>query len=270
MEKPLRHWLVASDIDGTLIDPNGMIPKRNLDAIKELTAQGGKFALATGRSIPSTRQYARKVPGCNYAILYNGSLIYDFEREKILYEKNLPKEAYELALLLHDKFDTLCIEVYTHDGIYCNRNNEFSDIHFTYEGLSYEIRSLDAFPRDGWIKAVFVDAPEKMKGMRSEIKSLVQFDSELVISDQPYYELLPKNCTKGTALCVLADFLSIPIDRTAAIGDYYNDRELLAAAGIAGVPNQAPPEIQQMADVICSNCRDGAVADLIDFLARQE
>lgn len=266
MEHPLHHWLLASDVDGTLIDSDGNIPRRNLEAIERFQQQGGTFMLATGRGIESSRRYARAIPGCRYAILFNGSLIYDFEEEKTLYAGRLPREAFDLAQHIHNRFDTLCVEVYTEEGIFCSRHNPYSTQHFDYEALSYHVCGLDNLPREGWIKAVFVDDPERMKGVRPVIRQLLTFPAGLVMSDRPYYELLPDGHTKGRAFRQMAEILSIPLDRTAAIGDYYNDRELLSTAAVSAVPEKAPDELKGLADLVCGKCEDGAVADLIAYL----
>ena len=49
--------LLVSDLDGTLIGKDHQIPERNLEAIKRFKEKGGKFCVATGRSIESGRPY---------------------------------------------------------------------------------------------------------------------------------------------------------------------------------------------------------------------
>ena len=44
-------WLIATDLDGTLINRDGAIPQRNLDAIRTFQDEGGLFTIATGRSL---------------------------------------------------------------------------------------------------------------------------------------------------------------------------------------------------------------------------
>ena len=54
----LSGILLVSDLDGTLIGENFVVPQRNLDAIARFQQEGGSFAIATGRSILSGGHYA--------------------------------------------------------------------------------------------------------------------------------------------------------------------------------------------------------------------
>ena len=52
-----------------------------------------------------------------------------------------------------------------------------------------------------------------------------------------------------------------------AIGDYYNDLEMIKNADVSAVTADTPDDIKQYADFIAGSCRDGAVADFIDYLS---
>ena len=68
----------------------------------------------------------------------------------------------------------------------------------------------------------------------------------------------------------LAELCGIPMESVAAIGDYYNDLEMLQTAGITAVPQNGPEEIQKLADVVTCHCNDGAVADFIEYLEQKD
>ena len=56
------------------------------------------------------------------------------------------------------------------------------------------------------------------------------------------------------------------MENVYAVGDYFNDEELLEAAGHAVVPANAPEELQRKAELVVCDCRSGALADLVEFL----
>ena len=71
-----------------------------------------------------------------------------------------------------------------------------------------------------------------------------------------YYEIMPEGVSKGQALKDLCRYLKIPVENTIAIGDYFNDIELLQAAGRSVAVQNAPGEVQLVADEITSACLD--------------
>ena len=93
--------LLASDFDNTILNTErprrtgGPIPpvsQGNLTAIRYFMAEGGRFAVATGRALPAFRMFADKVPMNAPAIVCNGAALYDFEAETYLDSILLPEE----------------------------------------------------------------------------------------------------------------------------------------------------------------------------------
>ena len=67
----LSDLLLVSDIDGTLMNFPAPIPPRNIEALRRFTAAGGRFSVATGRSIASARPYVEQLPVNAPCILYD-------------------------------------------------------------------------------------------------------------------------------------------------------------------------------------------------------
>jgi hydroxymethylpyrimidine pyrophosphatase-like HAD family hydrolase len=83
-----------------------------------------------------------------------------------------------------------------------------------------------------------------------------------------YYEALPDGVSKGTALLRLADMLNIAHENTVGIGDYFNDLTLVSMAGLGATVFGAPKELVDVAQFVTGPCKDGAVADLIEYLEK--
>lgn len=81
-----------------------------------------------------------------------------------------------------------------------------------------------------------------------------------------YIEVMKKGSDKGTGLLFLADALGVPHDRTFAVGDGYNDIEMLVAAKAGFVPENGSPEALEHADYVVHSNNDGAVANVIEIL----
>ena len=124
-----------------------------------------------------------------------------------------------------------------------------------------------------WNKVIFLfetaEEREKTKEiLKSEKTDCVFIDTCAVINGelQNYLEQVPKGVSKAGALQELCKMLEVPKGKLFAIGDYYNDVEMLKLSDVSAVPSTSPDDIKQIADFITCSCHDGAVADFIDYL----
>ena len=92
MKKDYSKWLIVSDIDGTLNSKFRVLPKRNFEAIKNFTANGGKFTLASGRLVSSLERNYNKITANCPAVVLNGAGIYDFKERKMLWRSTISDE----------------------------------------------------------------------------------------------------------------------------------------------------------------------------------
>ncbi|MEI6045927.1 MAG: HAD family hydrolase [Chloroflexota bacterium] len=96
----MRYRLLALDIDGTLLDPEGEIRPRVRQAIQRAVEAGCLVTLATGRRLHSAREVANELGLQMPLILYIGSLIYDTLTEKALFYQPMPSHFLRQALTL--------------------------------------------------------------------------------------------------------------------------------------------------------------------------
>lgn len=83
--------IVFSDIDRTLAI-EGVISRKNIDLIERYIKLGGTFILTSGRSVSYTKLIAKQIKGVRYIVCTNGSIIYDLEKEKVLYANKIEYE----------------------------------------------------------------------------------------------------------------------------------------------------------------------------------
>ena len=77
---------------------------------------------------------------------------------------------------------------------------------------------------------------------------------------------MSSTANKGTAVRKLAELLGVPMENTGAIGDYYNDLDMLKSVKHPACAGQAPEEIKEICEFIACHCNDGAVADFILYI----
>ncbi len=265
-----NKWLVASDIDGTLLDSKGAIPARNIKAIESFVKAGGLFTIATGRSVNAIRHIIEQIIYNCPIIVLNGAAIYDFAEENYIWNHILDASAKKIVRVVTEKFPQIGLEIYVGTRVVIPVMNTFVADQMQYERLKYEEISLDGIGDDDWLKVIFVGSEPEVNAVASFLDTLGYDGAEFVRSAYCFYEMLPKGCSKGTALHRLADLCQVHHKDTAAIGDYFNDIELLRAAAFPAAAGQAPEAVLSLAKLKACHCDEGSVADLLEFLMQNQ
>lgn len=263
MPQPFQDILIVSDLDGTLIADDSKIPERNFAAIERFKAGGGKFAIATGRSMESGRNYISPAKPNAPCVLLNGAMLYDYEQKKIIWDHPLPSSSAEYLRRVLECFPEVGIEVFSERSIYVIKDTPGVRRHIKWESLTARESKLEEIENRCY-KSLLVMNPEWMEEVQSFVESFPHEGVRFVSSSPIFLEMLPAGVDKSVAFSKLLQILKIPRGNSYAVGDYYNDLELLSAAGTGAVPENAPREVKEKASLLLCHCRDGAVADLIE------
>jgi Cof subfamily protein (haloacid dehalogenase superfamily) len=254
-------------MDGTFL-PDSKIPLPvDLKAVEDYKAAGGKFSFATGRILQASDRYLAMNIANAPAILSNGSTIYDPVTEKILWKENLEAETIDIVYELAEKFPGVGIEIDTPDEIFICRNSEQESMHLRITGLSGKEVTIDEAAKHEWVKVLFAGEPD-------EIREMVNFEDikkhncgTFVYSSSHFFEILPKDCNKGTGLTRLRNDFKFNDYFIIAMGDFYNDKEMLEAADYAVCPANAADDIKKIVDYVCKcSANDGAPAEILSIL----
>lgn len=268
-----KDCLLVSDIDGTLME-NGYINPRNFKAVEEFVSQGGTFCIATGRCTSAIEHIVCEFEHLTHSIVYNGGTVYDYTLDKPVFENHLSKEDKRFFNFLLEKIPDMGVEVYCGKDVYLLNYSKPCQVHCDYEHLNPKIVTYDEISNLKWNKAMcFYYAGFDENRIEQAIS---EFDfvsssftkASFVLDGIGYrgYEQLPRGAHKGFALKKLSELLGINEGRTFAIGDYYNDVEMLSAADISACPSGSPQEIKQCVDFVGCPCSEGTVADFIEYL----
>lgn len=257
-------YLLLSDMDGTLLSPDGTISEGNRAAIVEFVEGGGLFSVATGRTHYSAWTRIHNLPINCPAIIYNGGGIYDFQKKEFLQTRCFRRSEVEECLLdvirLFPDISTMAFET---DRIAVLSGGEWVD-ELPVEEQPHFVKTEISDVRDDIFKLIFISTESRVTELRRYLNSHPMADiSVMMLAASTCLELLPKGVSKGKALEWLHNYLGIPVEKTIAIGDYENDIEMLRVAGIAAAPENAHPDILVLADIVVSNHGNDAVADLI-------
>lgn len=262
-------WLVASDIDGTLHSKLRTLPEVNKRTIDRFMARGGKFTLASGRPVRSLeRAYRRVNPNCP-AIILNGSGIYDFHTNTLVWKKTVSQPGRDFVKQMRKKYskglDRLEVGIFGLDKAYITDKGILSLGQVFFDNVPYIITDIDSVPDDDWFKVIFWGNPLTIKKLKKDAEAAR--DAGNFMSSSPVtFEMLEKGVHKGTAVLKLAEILGIDFGHTAAIGDYYNDWDMLQTVGFPACAGQAPKPIHEICKYVACHCNNGCVADLLRLI----
>ncbi|MGN0612583.1 MAG: HAD-IIB family hydrolase, partial [Porcipelethomonas sp.] len=190
---------MITDLDGTLLPDNKILSAQDKAAIKRFRNDGGRFSIATGRTIQATRKFIQELEVDMPVILYNGSLIYDCQRKEILFTDELPPEAEEIAGELFDYMKNPGGEVLRLDNIYVVCNNEYEREHIKVCQVTAEYMPLNEVPKGGWYKILFATEPQLVTELENYVRTK-NYPVDFVRSHDIFIEMLPKDSSKGAAL----------------------------------------------------------------------
>jgi Cof subfamily protein (haloacid dehalogenase superfamily) len=262
--------MVATDVDGTLIDHDERVTARTKAAIDALIADGVPFVLATGRP---PRWIDPVVDGLGYAPLCvcgNGAVIYDSATDRVLASKTLDVDTLSWIADLAERALPGC-------GLAAERVGARAHDAVTPQFVSspeYEHAWLN--PDDTAVsRSEVIDAPAikmlvRLRGtssadMRSVLAPLIGDRADITYStDHGLIELSAPGVTKASGLASLAQRLGVEHSTIIAFGDMPNDVPMLTMVGHGVAMANAHPEVLAAAnEVTAANSEDG-VAQVLE------
>ena len=258
--------LVVTDMDGTLLNPEGHIPEGFWSLLDDLRERGVAFAPASGRQLATLRhQFERAGEPMSY-IAENGTVVVH-DGEIISMTPIDPEAVHAVITAARDSDIDMGVVVCRPERAYVERNDEA----FRAEGSKYylaldEVEDLHEVVTDDVIK-VAVFTFEDAETMVAPVLRDAAPDNKVVVSGKHWVDIMDQSADKGRALVSLCLAMNIPVDQSVAFGDYLNDMELLQAAGTSYAMDNAHPDIMAIADRRApSNAEDGVLLVLGDML----
>lgn len=269
----MQYSLICSDFDGTLLRSDGKVGERTVKAIAAFQERGGVFAVCTGRMLPAILPEVKKLGLTGLVASFNGSLISDIESGKILrFDGFAPKEA--ASLLRELEKENLRLHAYSADTLFVNYRDEFLSLyekacHVTGQQkpcLSAFIAGVEFIVP----KIVIVIEPEREEELFSRVTEKFGGEYYVTTSSTFLIEISPKGHDKGSAIRFLSEYYSIPIEKSLALGDQFNDLPMLEAAGKGVAVGNAAEELKRKADLVTVSNDEDAVGVIIEQFSNEQ
>jgi len=252
----VAYRLVVADLDGTARSRVLGITPGVRAAVAAARARGVRVCVATGRMWPSAERWVRTLGADPPVILYNGGQVLDFATGRILYDRRLPRAAARAALGIVRRDPALQPHLFLDDRVYVERPHPATDAYVKDDGLTFEV--VPAFEsllaRDPH-KVMVIGAPARLEALGRAVRE-ARVPVHAVMSEPTYLEILPPDVSKGTALEAMLEVLGIPAAEVIAVGDNWNDVEMLEAAGLGVAMGHAPEGVRARARHVCGTAEE--------------
>jgi hypothetical protein len=274
---PEPRFLLAVDMDGTLLRDDKTIAREDVEAIRSAPAHGIAVTIATGRLTTGALPVARELGLSMPLVCADGAVLVDPQLGTLLHRRSILAEraAHAIDTILGHG---LAPYVFLADSIHCESSGE-------QHRAVVETWTPNLFVHGSLTAAVAWREPECVAmtvGIGSEewvLRASERLrDAHLGELDTVHFSLfgtpvwavrsLPGGCDKGQMLAELARRLGMPRSRVAAVGDWLNDLGMFGFAGRSFAMGHAPSSVQRAAtDVLRSTSRaGGGVAEAIAAL----
>ncbi len=236
-----EYFIVAADLDGTLLTDGKELTKKNKEMIEKLIEKGGYFVPATGRTISGIPQFLKEIKGIKYIILSNGATVYNMETKEIIYRNQFtPKEAAKIIKTVRKcgtMFDFYADGVGRIEKNFLENLQDYNiapEIQKLVRQTRKPVENLDEFLEKEQCYVEKFNMFFAKQESRAKVKEELDKISSILVTTSlaNNLEINAPTCNKGNALKALANYLGIEIEKTMAFGDNSNDIAMLKEAGL--------------------------------------
>lgn len=270
----MKYKLLATDLDGTLLNKDTALTSLNVEAVKKARERGLNVLIASGRSHESIKRFNKElglIDENSYGISFNGAFVFKANTMEILFSSPLRanecKEIYKVVKA-YDKNVPLILYTLPGDRVYYESEDENINTYYTFTNMkASKVSDLRDFVRNGAAKFIIRKDPAELQKLYETVKEELKDVCELVFSAPHLLEFGVLGNNKAVALEFLAGHLGISMEEVAAVGDNYNDMEMIKAAGLGIAVANAVPEVKEAADYITKNDNnENALAEIVEML----
>ncbi|MCG8401868.1 MAG: Cof-type HAD-IIB family hydrolase [Firmicutes bacterium] len=261
------YKLLALDLDDTLLNSGLQIPERSRRAVQAAMQAGVRVTLATGRMYRSARPYAEQLGIRDYLITYQGALTRHSVTGETLFHRPVLLDL-ALDVISSVRRYRYHINVYLDDFLYVAERTREGELYAAHSGVPLAaVGDLARFLRErneDPTKVLVVAPEQRLDELAAEIRP-VYGDRLHITKSKPYFlEFSHPDAHKGGSLAAIARHYGMGREEVIAVGDSYNDVEMLEYAGLGVAVGNARPDIIRRADYVCPSNENCGVAEVVE------
>ncbi|PYM92199.1 MAG: Cof-type HAD-IIB family hydrolase [Candidatus Rokuibacteriota bacterium] len=260
----MAYRLVVADLDGTARSRRFGVTPGVRRAVAAARASGVRVCVATGRMWRSAAPWVHRLGADAPVILYNGGQLFDFDRGRVLHDRRLPADSARQALAVIRRHPEVQPHLFLNDRVYVERRHPLTDAYAEDDGLEYEVvTAFEPLLTEDPHKVLVTGEPEKLEILGSAAKG-TGLSARVVRSEATKLEFLPPGVSKATALRVMLEALGVEAEEVIAVGDNWNDLELIEAAGLGVAMGDAPEGVRARADHVCGTADEEGFRQVLE------
>lgn len=285
------YKLITIDLDGTLLNSYSEVTEENKKAIQKAIKQGADVVLASGRISDSVFDIAKQIGADHYFISGNGAMIYDIQKEQIIYEKFMDKQKI-LELIKLCEENSIYYNIYTEDMVIAKSLN-YNVAFYNYENskksqdkktniniVEDTYQYIKNSSNNRFLKmticdenqVIFSSIMRKLKKINDidvlEVahmsRKVIKSGTEDVSVGYFYTEITKQNVDKWYAIEKIMQLEEIKQEEVMAIGDNMNDKMMIEKAGMGIAMAHSTPIVKKVAKFVTEDNNSNGVAKAID------
>ena len=267
----MGYKMLAVDLDGTLLDENHQLTKRVRSALYQVADAGVQVVIATGRMFQSAAKIVEEIGMDLPMVTYNGALIRSGLSGRTFHHQKLDTDAARkfVALMRAESVEPLA---YIEDELYVETETEttrkYAEI--TKVRLNY-VGNLEAYIKSAPTMLLFMGDVPTIDYLLPQMQKEYGREFYITRSFPTFMEIMKVGVSKAAALEALASDLGIDRTDIIAIGDNYNDMEMIEYAGLGVAVGNAADGLKAIADYTAEANNGEAVIEVIEkFIVKKQ
>lgn len=280
--------LLAIDIDGTLVRSDFSISPRTLRALRLATQSGVVVCLATGRPLSSALRFRQEIEATGPMVVLDGAAVLSASGH-VLEQRALDRSLVEAmaAFVLQERQG---VAVQTLDRVYLSRRRR---VHLM---ATHWLRHRMAIHWNGWrhafwdlrqrrttlkravdlravegpfLKVSVFGPPTRVGRVRHELARAFETGYRFTLPEEAGTEMVAAGTSKASGLDVVLRHLGLRWTDVVAVGDNWNDREMIGLAGLGVAMGNAPAAIRAEASAVTGTVDQDGLADVVEQILAQ-
>ncbi|HTT92378.1 MAG TPA: Cof-type HAD-IIB family hydrolase [Acidimicrobiales bacterium] len=263
---PVR--VVATDLDGTLLRPDGTVSRRTIRAVRAAQDAGIDVIPITGRPPRITWDVAKEAGLGPLGVCSNGAALVDTSSMEVIEVQTMQAEVtLRLVTAVREIFPGAVfaveeMETFTHE-------TGFMEATWNWEDTCEQVDDIVHAVTSSCIKLVVRRPGSPAAELLAELQDQVTGTVHITSSGLDWVEMAPPGITKAHAVQRVCDRLGVGLAEVVAIGDNYNDLSVLASVDRAAAPANAIPEVLAIVEQVLPSNADDGVAQFLEILVEE-
>ena len=236
--------LIASDMDGTLLDEHSQVPPETFDLIRELETKGVRFVAASGRRYDTLRDFFEPVADRMDFVASNGAQVY--VRGRLVDREVFSHAALRRLFALVQRFDCLHMVVFDRTNSYLLDDPAFFSAEYDKDLPNRVVTDRLPSPDTSIVKAS-ISCDEAQMDMTYVLTREFEDDFVFAPSGEKWIDVMQRGVSKATGIAQVLSAHGIDASEAMAFGDSMNDYEILRLVGTSCAMGNGRTAVKQVA-----------------------